>query len=204
MAYLRSLKALERRIGQKAVADKFGVSTRTVRRWKNKATTPKDTVQKQINAAYSYVRNTKPLSQVKNKQKATRSRLNKIDERLEIGYINKGVHYFPRAKTRHKTLDVSDLSDYDRLESINLLYHKEGYTSFSFTIHTKNKIMARYYTFEQETKYHETDKLQTYFYRIEDFQQEGTAIIRDMIKGVKDLYQIKEITGIDIVAIKES
>jgi transcriptional regulator with XRE-family HTH domain len=199
MAYLRSLKALERRIGQQGVADVLNVSPRTVRRWKQGIRKPSQQYQKQIQASYSYLKNTKPLSQVKNKSRAKANRYNKVSERIEAGYIVRDVKRYKKAQTTHKTVDVTHLSNEQMLDTIDTLHLREGYTSFGVKLLIESDEIIE----SDEEVGEQYEVISSEYLRYEDFKQEGTALIADMIESLKSKYKVKKLAGIFITAIKE-
>jgi transcriptional regulator with XRE-family HTH domain len=207
MAWKRALNALEARLGQEGAAEALGVTSRTLRRYKKGTRKPSQDKQNSIENAWSYLRGSKPLKSIKpkNRAKVRKQRVNKVDERLEIGYKTVGQKKYYKAQTLHKEVNVTGLSAMDMLETVNLLYYKEGYTSFGF------KIFYEVEEVDEGSPYIEGDSNWITFesWRIDDWQAEGVEGIKSFFKSlnkrIKQMYRIKITKVLDVIiyAIKE-
>jgi transcriptional regulator with XRE-family HTH domain len=214
MAWKRALNALEARLGQEGAAEALGVTSRTLRRYKQGKRKPSQDKQNSIENAWSYLRGSKPLKSIKpkNRAKVRKQRVNKVDERLDIGYKERGTKKYQKAMTKHKQIDVSDLSAQDICDTIHLLYNKEGYTSFGFMVHV-GIIEEDEEPFEEapEGEHMGVEDFWITFetLRIEDYLSGCSEMIRSWLKNLKKTikarYKLKKVEILEIIlyAIKE-
>jgi hypothetical protein len=99
MSVKRSLSSFERKIGQKNLAESFGVSTSTVRRWKKKNKLPEQYKDK-FKVFQLKMRHLKPTK----KQKLRNKRFERLDK-------YQSIKEFQYTKTSNLALEIYDFND---------------------------------------------------------------------------------------------